>query len=455
MNEPIDNLSSPAPRGPAAACWIAIVVVGVAFFFIEHNVLISRMEMYGTTQDELETNAAGGKLANQVGYSLVALLGGSLLVLPGGRRWRLGGVLPVIVFLFIAWCLASSTWSINPMQSAKRGVILLFCVAGALGIARQLSPRQVCWLCMVVTASYAAIGIGAEIALGTFKVFSADYRFAGTLHPNGQGANCALLCLSTICLLGSARRGRAMFLVLLACGIALMLLTRSRTAVAALLAGLAVVSCINLSRQLVAGALALVWFTAAAALVAVLGGVDLVEEVPRLLTLGRSQDITTLTGRTELWEELIPYAEQKPLLGYGYGSFWNADHIDEFSKSLYWDLSSAHSVYLEMVLGVGLFGLALLVSMLAAGVRRAAGQYRLSRAWGDAFVLAILVYGVVDGFSESDFMSASFYTLVASCGLYRLAFFAQESGIRDQESGVRDQESSVSKAVAAHSAAAC
>jgi O-antigen ligase len=443
MNDQLDNVMPTAQRGHAALFWIALVVVGVAFFCTEHNLLITRMDMYGTTQDELETNAAGGKLANQVGFSLIAALGGVLLLLPGGRRWRLGGVLPGLMLFLSAWCLASSLWSINAIQTAKRGIILLFCIAGALGIARQLTSRQVCLLCLAVAASYAAVGFGAEVALGTFKPLDGDYRFAGTLHPNGQGANCALLCLAAVCLLKGAQRGKGVLLILLACGLALMLLTRSRTACVALLASVLAVSIVNPSRRLVAGALAITWFTGAAALVALLCGIDLVKELPGIVLLGRAEHIGTLTGRTELWEELLDYAKEKPLLGYGYGSFWNYDHIDAISKTLFWDLSSAHSVYLEMVLGVGLIGVLALVLTAVTGLGRAVRQYWATRDGGDALVLALLAYGVVDGLSESDYILPSFMTFIAGCGVCRLAFFAREPEVGNQESGISSQESMV------------
>jgi O-antigen ligase len=310
-------------------------------------------------------------------------------------------------------------------------------------MARQLSALQMCWLCLVVSAGYVVVGIAAEIALGTFKPLSADYRFAGTLHPNGQGASCALLCLAAICLLKHTQEGRPVLYALIVCGVALMLLTRSRTSCVALVAGLLALVCVRPSRQTVAGALGLAWLGVAGVLAALLSGIDAIEELPRILLLGRAEHVTTLTGRTELWEELLYYVGERPLLGYGYGSFWSVDHIDYLSTTLYWDLSSAHSVYLEMTLGVGLIGGLALVLMAAVGVWRAARQYRLTSDGGDALVFALLVYGVFDGIAESGFTAPSFMTVVAGYGLCQLAFFAREPEAGSQRSEVRDQRSEV------------
>jgi exopolysaccharide production protein ExoQ len=427
MNEHTDNLEADAPEGPTALCWVAIVVVGIAFFCIEHNPVVSRMEMFGTTQDELEANAAGGKLAHQAGFTLLALLGAALLLLPGGRRLRVTGVLPALMGLVAFLCLASALWSINPMQTVKRDVLLMMCFMLALGMARQLSARQVCWLCLIILTCHAATGVAAEVALGTFKPWSADYRFAGTMHPNGQGSNCALLCLAAGCLLRGADRGRIVLLLLFGFGIALMLLTRSRTPFVALLGGLAALVCLRPSPSLVAGVYGLAWSAGAAALIGLFAGLDVVESLPDVLSLGRAEHISTLTGRTELWEELVPYVMERPLLGYGCGSFWNVDHIDDVSQALYWDLSSAHSTYLEMVLAAGLIGGAALILLLAAGLWQAGKQYRKTNDCGDALVFALLVFTVISGVSESELVVPSFMTLIVGFGLNQLAFFAREA----------------------------
>src|SRR5262249_52538931 len=153
------------------------------------------MEMYGTTQEDLEAGAAGGRLANQVGFCLVAALGGFLLS-RGGRPWRAGGALPTLMLVFLAPAFARPLWSGEPARTVKRAGILTLCFAGALGVGRRLTGRELGGLAVAVTATYAAIGLAAELALRTFGPWDPEYRFAGTLHPNGQGGNCALLCLS-------------------------------------------------------------------------------------------------------------------------------------------------------------------------------------------------------------------------------------------------------------------
>ncbi|HEX5270899.1 MAG TPA: hypothetical protein VFW33_10445, partial [Gemmataceae bacterium] len=215
--------------GGRALPWVAAGVLTLAFLCTEHQLRASQMDEFGTSQEELEQKASKGNVFNQVGFTSLALLGGTFLVLPGGRPWRLEGVLPVVLLLFLGWCAASLSWSIDPGRTGKRLVIVLFCLLGALGIGRRLGPRELCAVCLAVTATFALAGIAIELALGTFKPWGGDYRFAGTMHPNAQGVNCALFCLSAVLLLGGATRARPQLIALLATGAVLLLLTKSRT----------------------------------------------------------------------------------------------------------------------------------------------------------------------------------------------------------------------------------
>jgi O-antigen ligase len=420
-------MSAPAEPRRTGLLVAAIVTLGVAFFCVEHRLLVSRQEMYGTTAEDLEESAAGGKFTHQLGFSLVALLGVVFLVREGGRAWRLNGPLPVVMVAFVACCAVSCLWSTDGPRTFKRAGILVLCLTGALGLGRQLRARELCLLALAITGAYAVLGLAAELALGTFKPGGADYRFAGTLHPNGAGANVALLCLSACCLLATEKRGQLWLLALLAFGGALLVLTKSRSACAALLISLLALRLLRPSPRLVLGFFVAAWAACGLVLLAALARTDPAEGPLDFLLLGRAEHVGTLTGRTELWEELIPYAQERLLLGYGYGSFWSVDRIDEISNTVYWGLSSSHSVYLETLLGVGVVGLSLIGLTVLTGLWRAGRLYRAGGSAGHALAFCLLVYGLIGGLAESDFIAPSFVGFLAACGLAHLGFFQDES----------------------------
>jgi exopolysaccharide production protein ExoQ len=76
-------------------------------------------------------------------------------------------------------------------------------------------------------------------------------------------------------------------------------------------------------------------------------------------TLGRD---STLTGRTEFWEELIK-VDTNPLIGTGYESFWLGERIKKFWDIYWWHPNQAHNGYLEIYLNLGFIGLILLMGL--------------------------------------------------------------------------------------------
>lgn len=65
----------------------------------------------------------------------------------------------------------------------------------------------------------------------------------------------------------------------------------------------------------------------------------------------------TLTGRTEIWNSLLPYAQKHFILGYGYGGFWTTSLRIRIA-------SHAHNGYLDTILNLGIVGLILLIVFL-------------------------------------------------------------------------------------------
>ena len=78
-----------------------------------------------------------------------------------------------------------------------------------------------------------------------------------------------------------------------------------------------------------------------------------IKNLPQLL--GRTEN---LTGRTDIWNSLLPYAKSRLLLGYGYGGFWTTRLREQIA-------SHAHNGSLNTVLDLGIIGLILFIVFLA------------------------------------------------------------------------------------------
>lgn len=106
--------------------------------------------------------------------------------------------------------------------------------------------------------------------------------------------------------------------------------------------------------------------------------------------LGRTD---TLTGRSEIWATLVPYAMQKPLLGYGFGGFWT-DKIRSLTSS------HAHNGYLDIILNIGFLGLLFFTIFLLSCCRKAQKLMTQDFHWGSLF-MCFLFMAVVHNIAES------------------------------------------------------
>jgi O-antigen ligase len=270
------------------------------------------------------------------------------------------------------------------------------------------------------TAIYLAIGISTELVLGTFQPFAPGYRFAGTLHPNVQGINCALLVLSAVAAGDIERNRRALFRACASLGLVFLILTASRTSFAAALLALSVYF---MAVSSMATKIAVVCvLSIALSFLALVHGNVLYPDIESVVLLGRSgAESRTFDGRTAVWNDCANYVIKRPVAGYGFGGFWDVQHIDNISDATNWAVGGAHSAYLDCLLQVGAVGLAAYVFALLAGILRALRLYRLLPSSDIAFSGLVLLFCVLDSIFESNVMTPTFLMFLCMVVLTRLA----------------------------------
>ncbi|MDX9974119.1 MAG: O-antigen ligase family protein [FCB group bacterium] len=327
-----------------------------------------------------------GSLGRRVG--LMALACAAVVWLAKGTRpLRRNGALGTLIILFLAWAGVSLVWSQAPALTLRRLVILGTLSLGAIGVARRFSLREVLVFTFSATLFLLVAGFLAEVAQGTFKPWDPSHRFGGLVNPVYTGINLSLLLVSSLALRHATER--RVFLIVAAIAIPFLLMTRSRVpaasgVVAVLLFGLLTADARRrgfwIASAVVAGSLALVIF-----------GDALMEWLARAALLGReTTSVQTLTGRTPLWSECLKYFAAKPWLGYGYDSFWAPDHITAITDATGFPAVDTHNAYLEWLLGLGIPGCALGVSILLLSAIRLAKLHRACDGAEYAFALAAL-----------------------------------------------------------------
>ncbi len=116
--------------------------------------------------------------------------------------------------------------------------------------------------------------------------------------------------------------------------------------------------------------------------------------------LGRD---TQLTGRTYLWQRLLPYIWQNPILGYGFGTAFV-----EIPNQIRFDswMIHAHNLFLEVCLQLGLGGLILTIVLIIQLFRESLRNFYKTGNEKSLFCLFFLIFVLIYSFSESDLISA-------------------------------------------------
>jgi len=428
--------------------WLALAVVFAAFFLANHDLLVSKAEAFTGTADEMEQQAAGGNTLRRLAFLSLAGLGVLGFVLPARRRMEWRSPLVLLVLALAGWSVLSAGWSDMPSMTLRRVMVLSCLLLAAFGLVRQLSPREWLHLAWIIPAAGLLIGLGAELSLGTFRPWSADYRFSGTLHPNTQGLSLAAMCFATFCLardrrseiggrrseVGGSSNGQfvlrppssdmrpAGYLVLFAVGLLFLVLTKSRTSVAGVLVGVTLlVTLRTASTWKWSLGLAALWAVSLAAITVSLLNIDVEDQLTQMALMGRKEQAESLTGRMPIWTTLADHVARRPLVGYGYDSFWTADRIDTVSSELQWGVREAHSAYLDTVLSVGLVGGLLLLAVVFVGLRTSSEQYLQSGHPLFGFLFAMLVFSLINACTESGMTMPLFAPFLTAASLLQSA----------------------------------
>jgi exopolysaccharide production protein ExoQ len=406
--------------------WIAVFVLFALFFILTPYDLLSSVSGYSLAERRGEIDAAldtveGGNMVRRVSVLLLLLAGVIALVLARRtpRRHRLAIVAPGVAFLLVA--LASPAWSDDAAFTLRRIIVLVVLAVSACGFARVWDLPTLARVTLALSGLSIACGLGAELLLGTMHPLDPEYRFRGLSHPNGMGQLCALFVLSALVLARDHEGRRPVLWWLCATlGIGLLLLTKARGALVGASAAIVVLALVTADRRAIL-------FTGSALVAAVAAVLMLVpaagSDLAALISLGRpgaSGELLTLTGRTDLWHDLLQYVGQRPVLGYAYDSFWVPSRILDIARSQGWIVGSSHSGYMDVLISLGVVGLALYLGLLASCLW-VAFRSRQSGGMGALFALVMLVWLVTNMFTEVIWFGTSIPSLVALMVVHRLA----------------------------------
>lgn len=296
----------------------------------------------------------------------VKLVTWTVLALVAVVQWRrLAAMLRDPVFALAAAHVAvaglSMTWSLAPTYTAANALGLFGYLGLACLVASRLPEgtafRVMVWSLFALIAG----GLVAGVILPDMSWLPPSQgepvvRFQGVSgHPNVYAQQAGyLMVLAT-----SARRAghlsRRVFLMTAAVALAAILLSDSRTTLLACLLSWGLVALRQRRLMPLVGVCFCVLAAVATILFATGGMAQIGALVGGVSRSGSSSELTTLTGRTEIWALAWDLIQQRPLLGWGFNATEQLIS-DSLPTTFYGSHVNCHNMTIQLVLTLGFLG---------------------------------------------------------------------------------------------------
>lgn len=340
-------------------------------------------------------------------YIWLPVYAGTVFFIAVRLREMFAAAIPLVLFAVLGlWVYLSVLWSINSETTSRRAFAFvattLFGVyfgsrfrdgEGVVMIARLSVFLAIA--SAVAALAYPKMGISHDINAGTWRGLWYEKNSLGAVMAVG-----AFSCVSAGVITGKGWRWAAGAAVC----VALVLESRSKTALLAALLPAALYLVLWLSRRGPALAVIAIFgaVTAAGATASVLAF------APDIAFKALGKD-PTLTGRTEIWAALFRRIAERPVTGYGYAAFWEKQSLpaQQIRRETGWSVPTAHNGWIDILVQVGWVG-AVLTGVLMAAVLACAlvrGRKTGDGDWSLMFTITFLM----SSFSESILIQPNTY----------------------------------------------
>jgi exopolysaccharide production protein ExoQ len=414
---------------PVAACAFALIVSPLLIL------------LFPTDPQAMQSGAA--RIENRIFWPAATTASILLAAHAGPRLSRLTWPPHIIALAtYLSLAAASATWAYVPeislVRSSQQAMIIASIVLPALLAARTTDMIWGVYLCCAVSSL-----LNIPFVIEGYKTIVyengsfVDIGFQGYFSGKNYLGECATVTL-LMALHETSRSGwrRALGALIVVVAIVLLVLSKSKTAL-----GLAILSPIL---SLIVLVLRIMMRTSVAAILASIPAcVGVVSSLANVNIVNRLSFAlygdSTLTGRTLIWDFVDYKVTQRPLLGWGYKSFWlvpNSPSMD--ARSWVALMPNGHNGYYDTKLELGYVGLAVLLIFIVCTLH-AVGRVADRDPARARLLLSLLLFIIMWNYFETlwmqgyDFLWVVFLLAAAEVGRYwrpdKLRVLGRRSGI--------------------------
>jgi exopolysaccharide production protein ExoQ len=401
-----------------------------------------------TEQLQMAADAtAQGSRQNQVIVISFAILGG--VYLPSAlrvlRTRQDARRLMYLLGIYMLWAAVTILWSDDVMLSVRRLAQFLFLVIGVIGLGAgfysRTSDGTLSLAKHALYASWLAISVLVVSRLWNQSfsdLLSPEWSLKSDTAAQFYIYPVAYAVIAAFVLYSTARTKQVVSLSIL---VLVLVLLKGRNMLAGTLATVLLLFALRSKGIAARGAGLLALILLAGQIDLATGGrlfllsVNLVSNsltawLP-YLTLGNGmEDLLSLDSRLPLWQALWGYFSDHPLIGHGFGAFWNPDRFDEIYRAAAWPAVAAHNGFLDELLATGVVGLGIFLIFWLRSTRVA-----LSSGHDDnqakylvfGWLLLFLCFNSMGSLLQSYFAAPTLFSLTALFALlaephsYRIA----------------------------------
>lgn len=326
------------------------------------------------------------------------------------RGWNVFRVVPLGLIAMLAWCFFSMGWSGVPDVTLRRAALAAIVVISTIASVDLVGGPRAFFLWRIVLALVLALN------WLSIPLIQTAVHLPGEIDPSlvgdwrglyGQKNTAGAVCVLTALLFLFSRNGRGNWIgwLVAAAALGFLVMTRSKTSIAlfpvALMAGLVY----RISwRDSLSRAIFLCGTILAAAIAALILLLNW-DSAIRLLT-----DPASFTGRAEIWQAILAYMHDHPVLGAGFGTIAHTGSLSplhDYARGNWVEtIADSHNGYLQILATTGGIGLCLALLAMVVDPMLRFWPLEPARTGFKALLFAIFVFVLLHNFLETDFLES-------------------------------------------------